>query len=300
MSIAPSLMNAPFALAFARLSRAKAWLHIQDFELDAALKLGLLPGGKWLAKLAGWLEHFLLTSFDKVSSISESMLTHLTEKGLPPDKIMLLPNWVDTGQIYPLTDGRNPLRASLGLAPEQVTILYAGTMGKKQGLESLLDVAGHLQGQSQIQLILCGDGVVRAELEEAARGLPNIRFLPVQPKERLNQLLNLADIHVLPQKAGAADLVMPSKLTGMLASGKAIIATAEPNTELGQVVSHVGEMVHPEDSLALTEAILSLVNDPPKRKHMGKLGRQYACQHLDKELVLTKFNNVLEVFMNTI
>lgn len=78
--VAPALMNAPFALAFARLCGAKAWLHIQDFELGTALRLGLLPAGKWLAGLITKLEHLLLAGFDKVSSISKRMLAQLLEK----------------------------------------------------------------------------------------------------------------------------------------------------------------------------------------------------------------------------
>jgi colanic acid biosynthesis glycosyl transferase WcaI len=293
LCIAPALLNAPFALALARLCGAKAWLHIQDFELDAALKLGLLPAGKWFVRWVTKLECLLLTGFDKVSSISERMLAHLLEKGMPENKIFLFPNGVDTRQIYPLREGFNPLRADLGLAPEQLVVLYAGTMGKKQGLEHLLITASRLQGR-QLQFILCGEGAVRAELENTAQKLSNVLFLQVQPAERLNELLNLADIHILPQKADAADLVMPSKLSGMLASGKPVIATALPNTEVGEIISQVGEMVRPEDPAALTETIVSLANDPQKRNRLGRLGRQYARQHLEKEVVLANFKSAIE------
>ena len=291
--VAPALLNAPFALLFARLSGAKAWLHIQDFELDAALKLGLLPGGKWLAGLAARFERFLLNGFDKVSSISERMLMHLLEKGLPRNKVTLFPNWVDTRHIHPLGFAPNPIHADLGLAPGKVIVLYAGAMGKKQGLEHLLAAAGSLQDQAHIQFILCGDGAARAKLEQSAQGMSNVRFLPVQPYERLNHLLNLADVHILPQMAGAADLVMPSKLGGMLASGRAILATADPNTELGKVTQQVGVLVPPEDPAALANAIVGLVNDPLKRKRLGGLGREYACAHLEKEKILAQFEDAL-------
>lgn len=298
LCVAPAFANALFALLAARLSGAKAWLHIQDFELDAALKLGLLPGGK---RGAGWIAHverFLLKGFDKVSTISERMRQHLLEKGLPANKTLLFPNWVDTRQIHPLAEGPNPLRADLGLAPDQLAVLYAGNMGRKQGLEHVLAAARRLQAQPRLQFILCGDGAVRAQLEEAARGLSNVRFLPVQPVERLNELLNLADIHLLSQRADAADLVMPSKLGGMLASGKAVIATADPHTEVGQVMDQVGEMARPADPAALTESILGLANDPLKRRRLGDLGREYACRHLEKEMVLTNFRDALETLIS--
>ena len=299
LCIAPSLMNAPFALVFARLSHAKTWLHIQDFELDAALRLGLLPESRGLAGLATRFERALLNSFDHLSTISDKMLARLHKIGLPQHKTNLFPNWVDVNQIHPLLD-ENPLRTTLGLSPDQLVVLYAGSMGRKQGLEHLLAAARHLQReQPQVQFILCGEGVLRAELESTARDLSNVRFLPVQPLEKLNQLLNIADVHVLLQKADAADLVMPSKLSGMLASGKAVIATANLDTEVGQVVAQVGLLVPQEDSMALAEAILQLANSPTRRVKLGRLGREYAVTHWDAALVLSQFEQQLSSLTQT-
>lgn len=294
LCIAPTLMNAPFVLAYARLSGAKAWLHIQDFELDAALKLGLLPGGKWLAALAGSVERRLLNGFDLLSTISQRMLAHLHAKGVPESKTCLFPNWVDTAQIYPLADENNPLRATLGLPSAKIIVLYAGNMGRKQGLETLLDAACQLQVHTHIQFLLCGDGAARPDLEQAAQDLPNVRFLPVQPTEKLNQLLNLADIQILTQKADAADLVMPSKLSGMLASGKAVIATANHETEVGQVVSKVGILVPAEDPIALSKAILTLAQLPKERFKFGEKGRIYAVENWSMERILGRFERQLQ------
>ena len=82
LCVAPTLMNAPGALLLSRRCKAKSWLHLQDFELDAALGLGLLPGGRWLARLVGWVERFLLNKFDRVSTISGRMLARLADKGV--------------------------------------------------------------------------------------------------------------------------------------------------------------------------------------------------------------------------
>lgn len=289
LCIAPALMNAPFALMFARLCKTRAWLHIQDFELDAALKLGLFPGGKWLAALATRFERWLLNGFDQVSTISEAMLRHLQSKGIPPNKTVLFPNWVDTHRIYPLDDKINPLRASLNLPADSVVILYAGTMGRKQGLEDLIEVARRLQDQPRIRFILSGDGVARPSLEHASKGLPNVQFLSVQPVETLNQLLNVADIHVLLQKADAADLVMPSKLSGMLASGRVVIATAHADTELGQVMKEAGVLVPPGDIAALEEQIQRLANSPIQRDELGKKGREYVVSNWDTHRILGQF-----------
>ncbi len=294
LCVAPAIMNAPFALVFSRLCGSTSWLHIQDFELDAAFKLGLLPGGKMLINFAANIERALLNGFDQISTISVGMLYHLHKKGVEKRKTMIFPNWVDTNQIYPLGKHSNPLRTRLGLTSEQLVILYAGTMGKKQGLEHLLVAARYLRERSDIQFILCGAGVVRSELESASQGLRNVRFLSVQPVEKLNQLLNMADIHVILQKADAADLVMPSKLSGMLASGKAVIATADPGTELGRVISEVGVLVPPEDGMALAEAILCLANSPSMRSELGDKGRKFAVQTWDADIILMRLNQHIQ------
>jgi colanic acid biosynthesis glycosyl transferase WcaI len=119
--------------------------------------------------------------------------------------------------------------------------------------------------------------------------MPNVRFVGFQPEGKLNQLVNLADVHVLPQRAGAADLVMPSKLTTMLASGKPVIACAAPGTQLWKVVTQVGLTVMPECAEELASAIMALLNNPAECARLGKLGREYACEHLEKEVILGKF-----------
>jgi len=290
--VAPALANAPFVLALARVCRSKTWLHLQDFELDIAHNLGLFPAWKPMLALVAWIERTLLNQFGRISTIAKAMSARLHAKGLDWEKIVLLPNWVDTGRIYPL-NSNNPIRADLDLPPDHLVVLYAGAMGRKQGLDTLLEAARFLEGQPCIQFVLCGDGVARSGLEAAADDLPNVRFLPVQPADKLNQLLNAADIHVLIQKAEAADLVMPSKLSGMLASGRPVIATARRDTEVGRVVSQVGVLVPPEDPEALALEISSLARSPARRRKLGKKGRAYILENWDASLILRRFEQQL-------
>jgi putative colanic acid biosynthesis glycosyltransferase WcaI len=107
-------------------------------------------------------------------------------------------------------------------------------------------------------------------------------------------LLNAADIHVLPQRGDAADLVMPSKLLGMLASGKVILATANPDTEIGKVVGQVGMLVPPGDQPALCEAILELGISSQERTRLGMKGRALVCKHWSMEHVLGDFERHLQ------
>jgi len=297
LCIAPAFMNAPFALFTARLSGAKAWLHLQDFELDAAANLGLLPAGHLMAKFTGWVERGLLKRFDRISTISNRMLARLAQKGIAPEKTFLFPNWVDTGLIFPLPAHRKPLKKELRIPYDKIIVLYAGNMGHKQGLENVIETARHLQSQAKIHFVLCGDGALRSDLESRAEGLPNVQFLPLQPPEKLNGLLNIADIHLLPQRADAADLVMPSKLSGMLASGKPVIATANPGTEIAEIVGQLGVVTPPGNALALAEAIRGLANDPERRRSLGQKGLAWVIANGSKEKVL---NDYFEYMKNNI
>jgi colanic acid biosynthesis glycosyl transferase WcaI len=139
---------------------------------------------------------------------------------------VLAPNWVDLAAITPASTAAsdNPYRQLLGIAPDKVVALYTGNMGAKQGLELMAQVAALLVGQPGIVFVLCGNGMGRAALVQSCANLPNVFFLDLQPANRLSDLLAMADIHLLPQRADAADLVMPSKLIGMLVSGRPVLA----------------------------------------------------------------------------
>lgn len=291
--VAPALFCAPAAWTVARLSGAKAWLHIQDFELDAAFELGLLRG-KILRRLVAAGERWLMRRFDMVSTISDKMLALVGRKGVAPGKALLFPNWVDISAISPLRSA-SPFRAELGLAPDAVVVLYSGNMGRKQGLELLPQVAALLVDRPDIQFVFCGNGAGKADLVQSCEGLPNVRLLDLQPIGRLNDLLGLADIHLLPQRAGAADLVMPSKLTGMLASGRAILATASPETQLAYALDGRGLVVPSESPEMMAEGLRRLADDASLRERLGKAARFYAEQHLDKEQVLTRLMEKLQL-----
>jgi len=291
ISIAPSLMNAPGAWLAARLSRGKCWLHIQDFEVGAALDMGLLKG-KSLARAALAIERWLFARFDRVSTISENMLALLHRKGVPASRAVLLPNWADISQIRPLT-APSPYRAELGIPEKAIVALYSGNMNLKQGLEVLGACAKQLAGDPDIYFVFGGNGPGREALEQECKGMPNVRFLDLQPSERLSDWLGLADIHLLPQRADVADLVMPSKLTGMLASGRVTLATAMPDTALALALRHSGIVTPPGDASALSHALRELAADAPKRVQLGKAARLQAETTLARDRILGRFNEQL-------
>jgi colanic acid biosynthesis glycosyl transferase WcaI len=291
-TVAPTLACAPGAALFARMSGAVSWLHVQDFEVDAAFQMGMLRGEK--VRAGAWsTERALMGAFDRVSSISNRMVTRLQEKGVASDRAVYFPNWVDTDAIKPKFT-LNAYRKMLGIPENAFVALYSGTMAAKQGLEVLSEAAHLLGQQKNIHFLFCGQGVGREVLRSACASLPRVHWLPLQPVSELAELLNIADVHLLPQQRVSADLMMPSKLTGMLASGRPVIATADPGTELASWVDGCGYLVTPGDGAALAHAIVRMSQDPLQCLKMGALARQRALQHLSRDAVLRGFNSELE------
>lgn len=284
MVIAPTLLCAPAALAVAHATGARAWLHVQDFEVDAAFGLGLLESAR-AARIAHGVERTVLRRFDVVSSISAKMVARLARLGVDAAKTFCAPNWVDVDAIRPL-ERASAYRRTLAIADDAKVVLYAGNMGKKQGLEHLARAAVLLAARDDICFVFCGEGPTKTELAASIADLPNCRVMGLQPAEQLNELLNLADIHALPQRADAADLVMPSKLTGMMASGRAIVAMARPGTELHEAVAPRGVVVEPDDAQAFADVIAALADDAPRRARLGAAAREFAERTLSPGAVL--------------
>ena len=289
--IAPAIACCLGGKFAANLGGAKSWLHIQDLVVDAAFEMGILSNNL-LKSLILKCEKWLIQQFDRVSTIADPMQKRLLAKGLDRDCLQLFPNWVDTESIFPL-DQPSPLRAELGISVSQTVVLYSGNMGKKQGLEIVIAAAKIVTNQ-QIIFILCGDGASRQELEIMAQGMANVRFLPLQPLENLNNLLNLADIHLLPQRSDVADLVMPSKLGGILACGGALVATANPDTEVANVANDAGAIVSlPENTEQLADKISFLAQNLGDRQTMKIQARNYAIENLSKSQILNNLHGSL-------
>ncbi|MGU3523408.1 colanic acid biosynthesis fucosyltransferase WcaI [Enterobacteriaceae bacterium C23F] len=292
IGVVPTLFCTPGMRLLAKLSGARTLLHIQDYEVDAMLGLGMAGKGKGgkVAKLASRFERSGLHNVDNVSTISRSMMNKAQEKGVATDKLIFFPNWSEVARFRDV----NPtqvvvLREQLGLPTDHKIVLYSGNIGEKQGLESVVAAAEQLQGKPWL-FVIVGQGGGKARLEKlvAEKALSNVRFFPLQSYEALPALLKMADCHLVIQKRGAADAVLPSKLTNILAVGGNAVITAEAETELGQLcLTHPGiaVCVEPESVPALVEGIERALAMPQHNAIAG----EYAERTLEKSNVLTHF-----------
>lgn len=284
--VVPTLFCALQVLLYARLTGARVVLHVQDYEVDAMFGLGLARSGR-LARWAYALERLLMRRFDRVSTISAGMLQRARQKGVEADRLVFFPNWSEVRRFQGATRSES-LLARLGVRPGCRVVLYAGSMGEKQGLEQVVEVATRWRHDQSLVFLMVGEGSGRARLQALAASLPNVVFAPLQAYEELPSLLASADVHLVVQRRGAADAVLPSKLTNILAVGGNAVITAEPGTSLGLLChDHPGlaVCVAPESVEALAEGVCEALRMP----RVNESARRYAEEYLDKDRILQRF-----------
>lgn len=278
MVVEPTLFVVPIALLAAKWVGARTVLHVQDLEVEAAFAVGHLGQGGLLARLAGAFDRAMARRFDRIVTISHRMAQKIIDKGADASKVAVVRNWVDLDQVRPDQDA-SAYRRELGIAETAFVALYSGNLGAKQGVRLIWEAAERLRDQPDILFLVAGDGPMRAELEMAAARLPNLRLIGFQPEARFGAFLSVADVHLLPQEREAADLLLPSKLGGMLASAKPVIVTADPGTELADFLGTSCQLTPPGDSAALATAIAQAANhtaDPEARAARLALAGQLA------------------------
>lgn len=273
--VEPTLFAAPAALLAARLRGTPALLYVQDLEVDAAFEVGHLRPPAWLKRFAYALERGILRGFNTVVTISESMRVRLVSKGLDPTRVMLIRNWVDLDHIRPL-EAPLSYRAVIDVPEDRFVVLYSGNLGHKQGLDTLGRAAARIAAEPpktgpDVLFVIAGDGPERDRLMGDYGHLPNVLFRPLQPEAQLGAFLNMADVHVIPQLAGATDFALPSKLAGILASGRPLIAMAEPTQEIAQFVGNSAIIISAEDDAKLVNAIQSVQAGDPLQRRAARL-----------------------------
>jgi colanic acid biosynthesis glycosyl transferase WcaI len=207
---------------------------------------------------------------------------------------LLFPNWVDTELFSPLQD-RSLLKQLWGFSPSDKIVCYSGSIGEKQGLESLIRIAKETEKEAHIKYVICGNGPYRSRLMEMAaeQGLVNMHFMDLQPLETFNVFLNMTDVHLVLQKKSACDLMMPSKLTTIWSAGGLALVTAQPGTTLHTTIAahKMAVVIDCEDDELLKEAIVRCCNDDFTAETTN--ARAYALAHLSRANILKKFMNDL-------
>lgn len=273
---------------------APLWIHIQDFEFEAAMQTGLSseksPG--LFKKLLFFVERRMLKMAKYGSSISDSMMKKLKEKsGISG---YFLPNWIDENFVSPSNFSFHEFMDN-----EKFNILYSGNIGAKQDWDFFNKYVERLQEFDDIRIIVVGDGAMRKEVEKASNNFSNIVFYDPVPYSRLSDLLCSADLHILFQKSEVVDTVMPSKLLGMMASEVPSIVTGSLESEVAEVfkASRGGFFFDSNDLKSAIDATLKLRSERQLSDSIGIEARKFVVENYSKDKVLSKFEKHINAIL---
>ena len=269
--------------------------NVQDLYPDVPIRAGQLRNPFAIATLRG-VEKFMYRKADHITVIAPSFRDNLVSKGVPVEKISIIPNFVDTEFIRPLPRA-NSFSQQHGLS-DKFVITHAGNLGYVYDLDTMLNAASLLSSQKDILFLIVGNGVAKPELEKKAHELKldNVRFIPFQPRESLPWLRASSDVQVSLYKNGAANDSFPSKIYEIMASGRPLLASSDGDSGVATLVktAECGRCIEPGETEHLAEAILDLYRNPALRETMGRRGRRYAEENHSKQVVIDRYHDLLQ------
>jgi colanic acid biosynthesis glycosyl transferase WcaI len=285
----PTVALAAYLLS--KVHRKPYVIILTDLASDAAMATGILNDGL-AVRMARAIEGFGYRQADRVVCICDGFVEKLTERGIAPNRLKLIPLWGDTEKVYPIA-AATKFRQANEITGNQFLIMHTGNMGKKQDLMNVVRAAELSKDREDVVWLLVGQGEELGALEEAIRQrqLKNVRLLPLQPADALAQMYSAADVLLLNQKAAVVESVIPSKLLTYMAAGRPVLAAVSNKSETARYVERAkcGRIIHSEDPMALVEAALSLRADGVLRQKLGSNGRAYVLEHFTKDKILREY-----------
>lgn len=293
--VSPPLTAGPVGWLLAVLRRSRVVYNVQELYPDAFLHTGFREAS-FVIRVFRWIERFVYKRSHGLTPISQSFAETLMERGAKPERVHVIPNFVDIDEIQP-GQKDNPLARDCGLVDKFVA-LYAGNIGMTQSFHTVLDAAEYLKDTPDIHFLLVGNGTLAAELaaQIQQRHLTNITMLPYQPRSRVPHIYATGDLGLIPLMAGVAKTTLPSKLYTIMASGRPVLATVEADSDMGRLIngSESGVTVPPEDANALADAIRNAYNNRDNFRQYGANGREYVENHYARMIIAQKYHKLFE------
>jgi colanic acid biosynthesis glycosyl transferase WcaI len=275
----------------ARLKRARLILNIQDLHPDALVDLGLVRKPALVEALRK-IERYAYRQADALTVICEGFRDHCVARGAAPQRVEVIPNWLDLDEVRPLSRPSR-LRAENAIADDEFIVLFAGTIGLVSGAEVLVDAAYRLREERRIRFVFVGDGPLVPELRERVTqlDLDNVVFMPFQPREQLMEVQGLADVSVVTLKPKHGRTSVPSKVLGYMAAARPVLASVDADSETARLVESAGcgRVVPAQDPDALAEAIEQMAQNRVAASIMGRHGREHLERHYSKPEALNRY-----------
>lgn len=284
------------AYILAKNKKAKLWIHIQDFEFDLAFQSGLLNAnffGNLIKKTIFRFETFLFNKATIISSISYNMM----EKALKKTKfksVFYFPNWVSANNINP-----SIARHHNYINPNKFTLLYSGNIGEKQDWLFFEEFCKKID-DDDIEIVIVGDGAYMQKLKAKLSVFSFIKFYEPLPYKELNNLLCSADVHFLFQKTDVQDTVMPSKILGMMASGKPSIITGNKNSEVAKIFkeNNLNGFFSGNNTKQVVDYLLEIKRKKEIAFQIGEKAKHFVLENFSENTILENFETKVSEIIN--
>ncbi|WP_371372111.1 glycosyltransferase family 4 protein [Sporomusa aerivorans] len=293
--VSPPITNGLVAIILKKLKGIKLVFNIQDIYPDVAITTGVIQNPV-LIKLLKRYEQIIYDQADQITVISHGFEKNLLSKGVIKNKITVIPNWIDTNEVYP-RERDNSFARKHGLI-DKFVVLYSGTIGLISGAEVLVECAAMLQSYKDIVFLFVGEGIVKDNIQHAAtaRDLTNMYFLPFQPREFLSDVQSTADVSVVTLKKGKGKTSVPSKVLGFMAAARPVIASVDADSDTAQLIKNAncGFCVEAESAECIKSAVLYFYNDRFSGRTLGANGRIYLESHFHRNKVTSCYERALK------
>lgn len=293
-------MSAMLAQKMSKTQKRRIYFiyELQDVFPDSLVMAGLAKKNSFLYNIGMKIADYTYRNADAIIAISEDIKRNIMEKGVPEEKIHVIYNWIDTNEVHPVAPEDNKLFEELELSRKSFKIIYAGNLGKLQGLDTLLDAADILKDQKDIEFLIFGTGAEEESLKARtqAEEIVNVRFFPLLPMERVSEVYSLGNACVVSCKKGTGAAGVPSKTWSIMACGKTLLVSFDEGSELCRTIekAEAGLCCPPEDAVALAQNVLELYKNPTKNEMMGNNARKYALDFVDKKAATDKYISVIK------
>ena len=296
LAINPPITTTFSAWVVALFHRAPLIVGIQDVWPDCVIRVGQLRN-RLLIIFSKWLERLQYWIVQKVIVLSREMKANLQRKQVPPEKIVIIPNWADPDVVTPRSK-ENGFRRTHGLI-DRFVVLFSGNHGYIAALEKVVDAAKLLEHRKDVVFVFAGDGNVKADLIAQAKdaNLDNVQFLPTQPEEDWLNMLASADLGLVTLRGDLGELNVPSKVYTLMSAARPILAAVPVDSDVASLVkgARCGIVVSPENPRALADAVLqSVETQPNKLEKMGERGRQHLIQYYARADQVDRYHHLLQ------
>ena len=297
ISCGPPILGPLTSALIARASGSRLVTIIYDIYPDIAVESGQLRNPTVIA-WARKLERFIYRHSERIVVLADGFRrTLIADRGVDPQKVAVIPVWLDVRDIFPLSR-ENAWRREMGINPDKFVVLYAGTIGLVSGAEVVVEAASRLKSYQDILILLVGAGYAKDRVEARARGLglKNIRFLPFQPRKRLSEVQAIADVSLVTLAPGRGKTSLPSKVLGYMAAARPVIAAVDDDCDTAELIrkAHSGLVVPPAQPEILADAILNFSQDSEARKVAGENGLKYFERYFERRHVTAKYIDLIK------